>query len=89
VSASPTLSLIICALWFVLAAVMVYYAFRTHRFLFVPAFFFLFLGGWTLADFLSPVDLMAGVWVWIYRAVAVLILGVCLFRYYLYKKNGR
>lgn len=79
----------ICALWFVLAAVMVYYAFKVHRFLFVPAVFFLFLGGWTLADLLSPADLMAGVWLWVYRAVAVVMFAVCGLRYWLYKKNGR
>jgi hypothetical protein len=89
VSGSPTSAPILCALWLILAAVMVYYAFKVHRFLFVPAFFFLFLGGWGLADMLSPVDLMAGVWLWIYRGVAVAALIICGLRYWLYRRNGR
>ena len=61
-------------LWFILAAYLFYLAFRESRLFFIIAPFFVFLGGWALADELLEVDLMGGVYGWIYRGVAVIVL---------------
>ena len=76
------------ALWFILAGYLFFLAIKENRLYFTGAVFFAFLGGWTLADQLTAVDLMSGVYGWIYRGVAMLMLAVCGVWYYWYKKKG-
>ena len=76
------------ALWYILAAYLIYVAVRENRFFFVPAAFFVFLGTWTLADQLVETDLMHGGYGWIYRGAAIIALIICAVWYYLKKKNG-
>ena len=75
-------------LWYVLAAYLVYWALKESRFFFVPAAFFVFLGSWALADILIETDLMSGVWGWIYRSAALIVLIICAVKYYSSKRNG-
>ncbi len=81
-------SYIYVVLWYILAAYMFYVAVKESRFFFVIAGFFIFLGSWALADNLVEADLMGGVYGWIYRGVAIVVLILCALRYYFYKKNG-
>ena len=82
------LSYLYICLWYLLAAYLLYYAFKESRFFFVLAGFFLFLGTWSLVDVLIETDLMSGVYGWIYRGAAVFALILCAARYYSSKKNG-
>jgi len=81
-------SYIYVILWYVLAAYLFYWAIKESRFLFILSGFFIFLGTWALVDIFVETDLMAGVWGWIYRGVAILVLILCIIRYYLSKKRG-
>ena len=74
-------------MWFALAAYLFYNAFKGNRFLFIIAPFFLFLGGWSLADELLEVDLMQGAYSLVYRGVAVAMLIICMVKYYRSKKD--
>ena len=74
-------------LWFILAAYLFYLAFKESRFFFIVAPFFIFLGGWALADELLDTDLMAGVWGWIYRGVALIVLIVYGVIYFVSKRK--
>jgi len=76
------------ALWFILAGYLFFQAIKENRIYFLPVIFFIFLGAWALADQLTAVDLMSGVYGWIYRGVAMVVLVVCGVWYYFYKKNG-
>ena len=81
------LDYLFAGLWFILAVYLFIMACKGHRFLFIVAPFFLFLGGWALANALTAVDLMDGVYGWIYRGVAILMLIICGIRYYFYKRK--
>lgn len=75
------------AVWFVLAVYLFSVAVRESRFFFLLSAFFVFLGVWALVDELIEPDLMAGVYGWIYRGTAIVVLIICIVRYYFYKKN--
>jgi len=78
---------IYAAVWFILAAYLFYVGIKENRFFLIVAPFFVFLGGWALADELTAVDLMSGAYGWIYRGVAILMLIICALKYYLHRKN--
>lgn len=76
------------AMWFILAVYMFYLAIKNSKFFFVLSAFFLFLSGWYLCDeLLTNVDLFSGIYSWIYRGVALIVLIVCIIAYLRYKKN--
>ena len=79
---------IYAAVWFILAAYLFYLAVKESRFFFFVAPFFIFLGVWALVNELVETDLMGGVYAWIYRGVAVIMLLICGIKYYLSRKNG-
>lgn len=83
-----TTGAIFAAMWFILAAYLFYLAVREDRFFFLIAPFFLFLGGWALADLLTETDLMAGAFLWIYRGVAAVMLIICGIKYYFMRRSG-
>lgn len=75
-------------LWYLLAAYLFYMALRESRFFFILSGFFIFLGTWALVDVLIDTDLMAGVYGWIYRITAIVVLILCFLKYYFSKKQG-
>ena len=79
---------IYAAVWFILAAYLFYVAVKESRFFFIVAPFFVFLGVWALANELVETDLMSGVYGWIYRGTAMIMLIVCAVKYYLTRKGG-
>ena len=81
-------SYIYAVLWYILAAYLIYMAIKETRFFFVPAAFFVFLGTWALVDLFIEPDLMSGVYGWIYRGVALVVLIICTVWYFLKKKSG-
>ena len=79
---------IYAAVWFVLAAYLIYLGVKGSRILLIPGCFFIFLGAWALIDELSEIDLMGGPWGWIYRAAALAALIPCAI-WYFRAKNDR
>ena len=78
---------IYAVVWFALAAYLFYIAVKESRFFFFIAPFFVFLGIWALVNELIETDLMSGVYLWIYRGAAVVMLLICGIKYYLTKKD--
>ena len=75
-------------MWFILAVYMFYLSFKHTKFFFVLSAFFLFLSGWYLCDeLIVGVDLFSGVYSWIYRGVALVVLIICVIAYLKYKKK--
>ncbi len=77
------------AMWLVIAIYLFYTALKNSKFFFVLSGFFLFLGGWYLADELLAVDLFAGVYSYIYRGVAIVVLIACAIAYMRYRKSTK
>lgn len=78
------------ALWLVLAGYTIYLGIKVSRFFFVPAGFFLFAAGWTVAnELIKRVNLFAGGYAWIFRGVAIAVLIICVVRFILYKTKGK
>ncbi len=77
------------ALWLILAIYMFYLAIKNSKFFFVLSGFFLFLSGWYLSDeLLTDINLFEGIYVWIYRGVAIIVLIACAFAYLKYRKSA-
>ena len=72
------------AVWFLIAAYLFYTAIRRYRkpILFLMAGFVTFLGIWELVDTLIEINLKTGVYGWIYRGVALVVLVMCLIWYF-------
>lgn len=70
--------------WFLLAAYLIYSAIKRYRMpiMYILSGFMVFLGVWELVNTLSPIDLKSGVYGWIYRGVAAVILILCLIWYF-------
>lgn len=78
------------ALWLLLAGYMIYLGIKVSRFFFVPAGFFLFSAGWTIAnELIRRVNLFSGAYAWIYRGVAIAVLAACVIRFIIYKTKGK
>ncbi len=77
------------AMWLIIAIYLFYTAIKNNKFFFVLSGFFLFLSGWYLADELLAVDLFSGVYSYIYRGVAIVVLIVCAVAYMKYRKAQR
>lgn len=70
--------------WFLLAAYLIYSAVKRYRMpiMYILSGFMVFLGVWELINTLSPIDLKSGVYGWVYRGVAAVILILCLIWYF-------
>lgn len=65
-------------------AYLLYRGFREFKILIIPGVYFLFLGGWRLADKLMPeAELMQGVYAWIIRIVSLFVLAAVGAVYYI------
>lgn len=74
-------------MWFILAAYLFFMAKRHYKILFLPAGFMTFLGVWELIDTLTELDMKSGIYGWIYRGVASVILALCLIWYFWQRRN--
>ncbi len=76
------------AVWLVLAGYMLYTAIKRNRtpILFILSGFLVFLAVWELINTVSGVDMKSGVYGWIYRGVALVVLILCFIWYF---KNRR
>ncbi len=81
--------LLYTAVWFLLAAYLIYTTIRRYRtpLMFILSGFMVFLGIWELVNTFTPVDLKAGVYGWIYRGVALVVLVLCLVWYFLSRRD--
>ena len=72
------------AVWLVLAGYMLYTAIKRNRtpILFILSGFLVFLAVWEFINTVSGVDMKSGVYGWIYRGVALVVLILCFIRYF-------
>ncbi|MBQ2972256.1 MAG: hypothetical protein IJE16_06875 [Ruminococcus sp.] len=71
------------ALWLIIAVYLFVQALKDTKFLFFLSAFFLFLSGWYLCDeLIKGVNLFEGIYSWIFRGVAVVVLLVCVIVYF-------
>lgn len=77
------------AAFVIIGIYLIYNAIKEYRFLLLPGIYFIFLGGWWLANELLPdVNLMSGVFGWIIRGLSVVVLVITgLIYYFKYKRN--
>ena len=70
------------AAWF-LVAVVLFVRFRKEGKIIIPiSIYFLFLGGWWLANEFVEADLLHGTYAWILRGISVAVIAVCGIFYY-------
>ena len=72
------------AVWFLIAAYLIYTAIARYRkpILFLLSGFVVFLGIWELVNIFTEFDMKSGVYGWIYRGVAGVVLIMCLIWYF-------
>ena len=75
--------------WFLLAAYLIYSCIRRYRtpIMYILSAFMVFLGVWELIDVLTEVNMKAGVYGWIYRGVALVVLVLCLIWYFVLRNR--
>ena len=78
------------AVWLLLAAYMIYVTVKRYRtpIMFILSGFMVFLAVWELVNVLTPVDLKAGVYGWIYRGIALVVLVLCLIWYFVLRNRN-
>ncbi|MBQ6336126.1 MAG: hypothetical protein IJI50_02720 [Ruminococcus sp.] len=76
--------------WFLIAGYLLFTAIRRERkpILFILSGFMVFLGVWELINVLNDVDMKAGVYGWIYRGVAAVVLVVCLIWFFMSRRRS-
>ena len=76
------------AMWLIIAVYLFFTAIKESKFFFLLSGFFLFLSGWYLADeLITTVDLFSGVYSWIFRGVALVVLVISAIAYLKYRKK--
>ena len=78
------------AVWLLLAAYMIYVTVKRDRtpIMFILSGFMVFLAVWELVNVLTPVDLKAGVYGWVYRGIALVVLVLCLIWYFVLRNRN-
>ena len=80
---------IYAVMWLLIAAYLFYLAVKESKFFFILSGFFVFLAGWALANELLPdINLFSGVWGWIYRGVAAVLLLICIAKFLLGRRKS-
>lgn len=76
--------------WLLLAAYMIYVTVKRYRtpIMFILSGFMVFLAVWELVNVLTPVDLKAGVYGWVYRGIALVVLVLCLIWYFVLRNRN-
>ena len=82
-------NIIYLAVWAILAAYCIYSGRKLSPILYVLGGFFVFMFGWRLADTLLPVNLFAGTYNIIFRAIAIIFLVVIIFLYIMVKRKSK
>ena len=79
---------IYAATFLIIAVYLFVQAFKSHKILFLLSAYFLFMGGWYLAnELLTTVNLFEGMYSWIFRGVALVVLIICAIVYVIYRRN--
>jgi len=77
------LTYVYAAMWFIVGLILIFRMGRENRIFYAAGAFFLFLGGWWLADAINPMNLLTGPWSMILRgvtAVALVLMCVAFFK---------
>lgn len=81
------MDIVYVVLWGLLAVYCYGMAHKVSNILYLAGVFFTFLFGWNLADNLLAVDLMAGVYAWIYRGITIAFLVTIVILYAIIRKK--
>ena len=78
------------AVWLLFAAYMIYGTVQRYRtpIMFILSGFMVFLAVWEFVNVLTPVDLKAGVYGWVYRGIALVVLVLCLIWYFVLRNRN-
>ncbi len=75
------------ALWFIVGIIL-FVRFRREGKIIIPiSIYFLFLGGWWLANEFVEADLLHGTYAWILRGISAAVIAVCGIYYFKKRKN--
>lgn len=80
---------VFAGLWLVVGLLLIFRFGRENKVFYLLGAFFLILAGWWMADILLPVDLFAGVWAWVLRALALCALAAACVTYYREMKRNK
>ena len=80
---------VFAGLWLVVGLLLIFRFGRENKVFYLLGAFFLFLAGGWIADILLPVDLFAGVWPWVLRALALCALAAACVAYYREMKRNK
>lgn len=76
------------ATFLIIAVYLFIQAFKNHKILFLLSAYFLFMGGWYLTnELLTGINLFEGMYSWIFRGVALVVLIICAIVYVIYQRN--
>ena len=76
------------AAFLIIAVYLFIQAFKNHKILFLLSAYFLFMGGWYIANgMLTDINLFEGMYSWIFRGVALVVLIICAIVYVIYRRN--
>lgn len=79
---------IYAVVWLAIAVYLFFYAFKSHKILFFLSGYFLFMSGWYLTnELITTVNLFEGIYSWIFKGVALVVLIVCAIVYAVHKKR--
>lgn len=82
-------SYVYIVLWFAIALYMIVQAHKVSKWLYLAAAYFVFLGGWYIAQIVTGGIMFSGVYGWIFRGVSLVALAAFLLIYFLNKRKNK
>ena len=76
-------------MWFLVGLLLIFRMRKENKVFLPVGIFFLILGGWWLANELTPADLFQGVWGWVLRGITAVILVLACVVFAKGMKEGR
>lgn len=74
-------------LWFIVGIILIFSVSKENKIFCFAGAFFIFLGGWWLADAILPQNLFQGRWGWVFRIITLLALAVFSVAFYLERRR--
>lgn len=82
------MDIIYIVLWGIIALYCYCMAHKISNILYLAGVFFTFMFGWNLVDLFINTDLMSGMYVWIFRGIAIAFLAIILILYGIERKKN-
>lgn len=75
-------------LWLVVGMILIFKMGRENKAFYVVGGYFLFWGIWQALNEILDVNLYDGIYGWIHKGIAIVVLGVCILVVYTERKRG-